>query len=137
MKKVLIDGVFNLFHYGHMKLFKKIKESNDYIIVAGIISDKDVESYKRVPILTMEERALMVESCKYVDEVIINCPLMITKEFVKENNIDLVYHAHSEDEHEKYLNLSYKIVDDMDIFRRVDYTPGISITDIINRCKNK
>jgi len=74
MKKVLIDGVFDLFHYGHIELFKKIKESNDYIIVAGIISDKDVESYKRVPILKMEERAFMVESCKYVDEVIINCP---------------------------------------------------------------
>ena len=45
--------VADLFHYGHVNFLKQCSELGDCLIV-GIHSDKDVESYKRKPILTMD-----------------------------------------------------------------------------------
>ena len=133
-KRILIDGVFDLFHIGHIKLLMEIKESGNYYIIVGTHSDEDVKSYKRTPILKMKERAFAIRACRYVDEVIENAPLIVTKEYIKEYNIDLVFHAHSKEDHEKYTKF-YTAPQEMGIFRRVDYHDGISTSDIINRCK--
>lgn len=34
MKKVLTFGVFDYFHYGHLKLFERCKKYGDFLIVA-------------------------------------------------------------------------------------------------------
>lgn len=134
-KRVLIDGVFDLFHPGHIKLLKEIKDMDNYYLIVGVHNDEDVISYKRKPILNMHDRAYVIESCKYVDEVIINSPLYITKKFLEKNKIDLVFHAHSIEENDKY-RLMYDIPQKMNIFRRIDYHNGISTSEIIERCKN-
>ena len=46
------------------------KKEGDLLYV-GIHSDKDVESYKRTPVLTMEERIAVIDGCKYVDKIIL------------------------------------------------------------------
>lgn len=72
MKKVLTFGVFDLLHIGHVLLFKRAKALGDYLIVA--IQDGDyVRKYKPKTnmVYTTEERAFMVSSLKYVDEVVI------------------------------------------------------------------
>lgn len=61
--------VGDLFHYGHVNMLKLCKEIGTYLIV-GVIDDKDVESYKRTPIMSLEERTKVIEACKYVDQVI-------------------------------------------------------------------
>ena len=55
MTKVYTSGVFDLFHVGHLSVFKKAKQFGDYLIV-GVHSDQDVESYKRTPIISCEQR---------------------------------------------------------------------------------
>ena len=35
------------------------------VVVAGVCSDETVESYKRRPILTLQERAAALRSCRY------------------------------------------------------------------------
>ena len=47
-KKGYIDMVGDLFHVGHLNMFKQARTYGDYLIV-GIHSDKTVESYKRKP----------------------------------------------------------------------------------------
>ena len=72
MKRVLTFGVFDLLHIGHVLLFKRAKALGDYLIVA--IQDGDyVRKYKPETnmVYTTEERAFMVSSLKYVDEVVI------------------------------------------------------------------
>ncbi len=65
-----ISGVFDLFHVGHVNLFKKAKEQCDYLIV-GVVSDKGVIKHKGVaPFVPFEERLKMVQSCRYVDEAV-------------------------------------------------------------------
>lgn len=65
-----ISGVFDLFHIGHLNMFKRAKEQCEYLIV-GVVSDEGVRKYKEVePFVPYEERAEMVRSCRYVDEVV-------------------------------------------------------------------
>ena len=63
-----IAGVFDLYHLGHLNMFRRAKEQCDYLIV-GVTSDRYViESKKREPFIPFEERLEIVRSCKYVDE---------------------------------------------------------------------
>ena len=123
----------DLFHFGHVNFLKQASEIGDYLI-AGIHSDETVQNYKRSPIMTMEERISVVASCRYVDEVIPDAPLIIDLKWIKKHNIHLV--VHGDDFSEDLLQLCYKIPIEMGIFKKVPYTPGISTTDIMNRLKN-
>lgn len=71
MKTVLTVGVFDLLHLGHIKLFQKAKILGDCLIVA-VQTDEYV--YKSKPntklFIPLEDRKYMVESIRYVDEVL-------------------------------------------------------------------
>lgn len=65
-----ISGVFDLFHIGHVNLYRRAKEQCDYLIV-GVVSDKGVIKHKGVaPFIPFEERIELVRSCRYVDEAV-------------------------------------------------------------------
>lgn len=65
-----VAGVFDLFHIGHLNMFKRAKELCDYLIV-GVVSDEGVFKYKeKEPFIPFEERIEMVRSCRYVDEAV-------------------------------------------------------------------
>ena len=50
MKTIYLDGIFDLYHRGHIESFKQCLEMGDKLII-GVISDKDAEGYKRRPII--------------------------------------------------------------------------------------
>lgn len=69
MKKVITYGTFDLLHWGHVNLLRRAKEMGDYLVVA-ISSDefnklKDKKSYH-----SFENRKMILEAIRYVDEVI-------------------------------------------------------------------
>ena len=65
-----ISGVFDLFHIGHLNMFKRAKEQCDYLI-AGVTSDEYVRVQKqREPYIPFVERIEMVRACRYVDEAV-------------------------------------------------------------------
>lgn len=65
-----IAGVFDLFHIGHLNMFKRAKEMCNYLIV-GVVSDEGVRLNKQAePFVPFEERIEMVRSCRYVDEAV-------------------------------------------------------------------
>lgn len=129
-KIVYTDIVGDLFHAGHVEFFKKARSFGDYLIV-GVLADDVVEGYKRVPILSLEERVKVVEACKYVDEVIVAPPLRLTEEMIKELHIDYV--VHGDDFNKELLEDQYGVSLKNGIFRSVPYTKGISTTNIIHR----
>lgn len=58
-----------MFHIGHLNLLKHAKEMCDYLIV-GVNTDILVKDYKhKTPVVCENERAEIVKSIKYVDEV--------------------------------------------------------------------
>jgi len=131
-KNAYIDMVGDLFHYGHIRLLKKIKEQG-YTVIVGVHSDEVVESYKRTPILKLSERIEIISACKYVDAIIPNVPLIVTKEFMDQHNIDMCFHSHSEKEHEAFKQKEYRVPILLKKFTRMDYCTSISTTEIINR----
>lgn len=65
-----IAGVFDLFHVGHLNMFKRAKEKCDYLLV-GVVSDEGVRQFKHVePFVPFEERIELVRACRYVDEAV-------------------------------------------------------------------
>ena len=132
MKRIYVDIVGDLFHLGHVSLFKKARGLGDYLIV-GVHSDEDVAFYKRRPVLSLEERSKVIKSCRYVDEVIENAPLVITEEFINEHDISYVVHG---DDVSDEVKRQHKIPYSLGIVKYVPYTPGISTTEIIERIKN-
>lgn len=72
MKKIIgfTAGAFDMFHVGHLNLIKNAKARCDYLIV-GVNTDELISSYKNKKVVVpLEERLQIVESIKYVDEVI-------------------------------------------------------------------
>jgi cytidyltransferase-like protein len=124
--------VADLFHFGHVEFLRKVSALGDFVLI-GIHADDVVESYKRKPILTMEERMSCVAGCRYVDEVVPNAPLQVSSEWIEQNGIELV--VHGDDMSEEQLKSLYQIPIDMGILRTVPYTTSISTTEIIRRCK--
>ena len=125
--------VADLFHYGHMNFLRQASSHGDFLLV-GIHADETVESYKRTPILTMKERIASVEGCRYVDEVVPNAPLEITREWIENHNIDLIMHG--DDVSSETRNTWYSVPIEMGIYQSVGYTEGISTTELISRIKS-
>jgi len=61
--------VMDLPHWGHILHLQRAKKLGD-ILVVGILDNDTVESYKRLPIMSMEERMKVALSIKGVDLVI-------------------------------------------------------------------
>lgn len=72
MKKVFVNGTFDILHCAHIELLKYAKSLGDYLIVA-IDSDDRVKQLKGSdrPINSEQERKIMMEALKPVDEVMI------------------------------------------------------------------
>ena len=60
MKKVLVGGVFNIIHPGHMHFLKKAKEFGDFLIVV-IARDETVKDKKEILPLPLNERKKIVD----------------------------------------------------------------------------
>ena len=128
--RVYADIVGDLFHKGHVEFCKKAKALGDVLII-GVLADDTVKSYKRVPVLSLEERVAAIQACRYIDEVIVAPPLRLTEEWIREHNIDLV--VHGDDFDQTMIEDQYGVALKLGIFRTVPYTQGISTTNIIHR----
>lgn len=79
MKKKLkvgyTQGVYDMFHIGHLNLINHAKKYCDYLIV-GVNADELVQSYKhKMPVINQDERRVIVANIKAVDECIITTTL--------------------------------------------------------------
>lgn len=69
MKKVLTYGTYDLLHWGHINLLKRAKELGDYLIV-GVSTDEFNDIKEKKAYYSYENRKLILEAIRYVDEVI-------------------------------------------------------------------
>ena len=86
-KQIFTNGCFDILHKGHVELLKFCK-SLGYVTV-GLNSDASVSSLKGIgrPVNSQEDRKLILEALKYVDEVIIfeeDTPLRLIQELKPE-----------------------------------------------------
>jgi len=69
MKTVLTYGTFDLFHVGHIRLLKRLRNLGDRLIV-GCSTDEFNAIKGKKSIFTFEDRSEILSACKYVDQVI-------------------------------------------------------------------
>ncbi|MBX0313378.1 glycerol-3-phosphate cytidylyltransferase [Planococcus glaciei] len=69
MIKVITYGTFDLMHHGHINILKRAKDLGDYLVV-GLSTDEFNAVKGKAAYHSYEERKLLLEAIKYVDEVI-------------------------------------------------------------------
>ncbi|MBS4178108.1 glycerol-3-phosphate cytidylyltransferase [Lederbergia citrea] len=69
MKKILTYGTFDLIHIGHINLLRRAKDLGDYLVV-GLSTDEFNEEKKKESYHSYEDRQIILESIRFVDEVI-------------------------------------------------------------------
>ena len=70
-KVIWTNGCFDVLHRGHIELFKYAKSLGDYLVV-GVDTDERIRASKGTsrPFNTIEDRVVILESIKYIDEVV-------------------------------------------------------------------
>lgn len=63
-------GTYDLFHPGHVKLFKRIKKQCKKLIVVVSTDEFNSSMKSKTSIMNTDDRITMVKSCKYVDKVL-------------------------------------------------------------------
>ena len=125
--KVLTVGVFDYFHYGHLKLFERTKALGDYLIVAV---QRTEEIHKTKPdaklIYTLEQRMEILSAIRYIDEVV---PYSQVADDIK--NIDFDIFAVGGDQVHKGFQEAIKWCEDHGKqVIRLSRTPNICSSDI-------
>lgn len=131
--RVYADGVFDLFHLGHMKQLEQCKKCFPNVtLICGVPSDEVTHRLKGLTVLTDQQRYETLRHCRWVDEVVEDAPWCVTPKFLEEHKIDYVAHD----------DLPYAAADSDDIYRPIkemgkfiatQRTDGISTSDIITR----
>ena len=68
VKKVYVGMSADLVHPGHMNILKEAAKLGD--VTVGLLTDKAIASYKRLPFMSFEHRKEVIENIKGVSNVI-------------------------------------------------------------------
>ena len=133
---IYTDGIFDLFHRGHIEYLNLIKKTYpNFKLYVGIINDQDATKYKREPIYNHEDRVIIISNIKCVDNVIENAPLIVNEEFLNKYNIDLVVHGFSNEKDIENQKEFFEIPVKLNKFDSIPYYNKISSTEIIEKIK--
>lgn len=126
------DGVYDLFHIGHLNMIQTAKEHCEYLIV-GVHGDDVVEGYKNhKPIINENDRKRIIESVKGVDRVEIN-RFRDKLKLWELYHFDVIFIGDDWKGTERWNNFEKVLAEiNVDVVY-VPYTQGISTTDIKKR----
>ena len=88
-KAIIVSGYFNPLHKGHLELFQEAKERSDMLMVI-VNSDLQRKLKGSKEFMLEEERVLILEELKIVDEVF----LSIDKDKSVSNSIEKIYKSY-------------------------------------------
>lgn len=138
--RVYADGVFDLFHIGHMRALQQAKTAFAHLapnnprveLVVGVTGDTETHKRKGLTVLSARERAESVRHCTWVDEVVPDCPWIVTTDFLEKHKIDYVAH-----DDEPYGAAEgddiYGPIKERGMFLVTQRTEGLSTTGIITK----
>lgn len=104
---------------------------NTYLLV-GVTGDRETHRRKGLTVLSAKERAETIRHCKWVDEVVEDCPWIVSVDFLEQHQIDYVAHddiPYGADEGDDI----YKPVKERGMFLVTQRTEGVSTTGIITK----
>ena len=68
MKQVYVGMSADLIHPGHINIIKEASKLGE--VTVGVLTDKAIASYKRLPFMTYEQREEVVKNIKGVSRVV-------------------------------------------------------------------
>ena len=93
----MVDMTASLIHHGHIRLLKAAKALGT--VVVALTTDEEARTHKGyTPELDFDQRREILESIRYVDEVVPS-PWLIDEAFLDEHRIDLLVHGHDNANH--------------------------------------
>ena len=123
MKKIFVNGCFDILHVGHIRLLKYAKSLGDKLIVA---LDADEHIFKpRRPINRLSDRVEIVGALKSVDQVYSFSSEIELEELIKLLNVDILV-VGSDWKDKKIVGLKH--VGEVKYFERI---PNVSTTETI------
>ena len=127
-----IEGVFDLFHKGHVRILKKAKNKFDKVY-AAVTPDNIVLTYKNLPIIPFEDRVEILESCKYVDKIISASPTLAPSiNWMNTNGIDYILAGNNK---ENPIDEWYSEIIKENRLILLDETPDYHTIDLIKKIK--
>tara|TARA_Y100000310_G_scaffold202593_1_gene202821 strand:- start:1239 stop:2531 length:1293 start_codon:yes stop_codon:yes gene_type:complete len=130
MKKVYVAMSADLIHHGHLNIINEAKKYGE--VTLGLLTDKAIASYKRLPALTYEQRKKVIENIKGISNVIPQNTLDYVPNLIKIKP-DYVLHG---DDWKKGIQKKTrkKVLDTISAWGgklvEIPYTPGISSTQL-------
>lgn len=123
------DGVYDLFHVGHLNMIQAAKKHCEYLIV-GVHGDDAVEEYKhKRPIIDENDRRRIVEAIKDVDRAVINesrDKIMLWERY----HFDAVFIGNDWKGTDRWNNIERLLAEKGVDVIYLPYTKGVSTTDI-------
>ena len=106
----------------------------DVHLIVGVTGDKETHRRKGLTVLSGAERAESVRHCKWVDEVIEDCPWIIADapEFIEKHKIDYIAHDDIPYGAEEGDDI-YQGIKEAGKFLVTQRTEGVSTTGIITK----
>ncbi|MEZ6038799.1 MAG: adenylyltransferase/cytidyltransferase family protein [Planctomycetota bacterium] len=140
-RRVYTGGTFDILHRGHMNLLRQCRKlaGPNGTVVVGLNNDAFIERYKkRPPMLCYEDRAAVLEACRYVDEVVDNVGDEDSKVVLEQVCPDYVVIGTDWAKRDYYAQMQFTQawLDERDIsLVYVPYTEGICSTDVRERIR--
>lgn len=129
------QGVFDMFHIGHLNLLKHAKEQCEYLIV-GVNSDDLVKEYKnKETVVDEKERAEIVGSIKYVDKCVITDTLDKIDQW-KKYQFEAIFIGDDWKGNDRWLKTEIELEKVGAKVVYLSYTSGVSSTYLRGREKN-
>jgi glycerol-3-phosphate cytidylyltransferase len=134
-KVVLVVGVFDLFHSGHVNLLRRSRELGDRLVVV-VNGDALTSSYKRPPVMSEQDRLSVIAACRYVDDAEISNTYSIRDVIVRHGVTAIVHGDDWEVEsYKQQIRCDDAFLDEHGVeLVLLPYTSGISTSEIIARC---
>ena len=139
MKKYKVgytQGVYDMFHIGHLNLINKAKEQCEHLIV-GVNSDELVRLYKhKDTVINENERAEIVRNLKAVDDCII-VNTLDKLEILKSLHFDAIFIGSDWYGNPRWMQTKEELAKHGIDVVFLPHTEGISSTQLRVKCDNK
>lgn len=136
---IYTGGTFDLFHSGHVEFLRACADLGR--VTVSLNRDEFIEAYKgKPPVMSYDERRMVLESCIWVDEVVPNAGGADSKPAIASVSPDIIaigsdwarrdYHAQMQFDQDWLDDLGISLI-------YIPYTKGISSTEIKRRITNR
>ena len=135
---ILVVGVFDLFHTGHVNLLRAARALGERLVVI-VNGDRLTSSYKRPPVMSEDDRLAVIAACRYVDAAEISNDYSIRDAVVRHRITHIVHGDDWEVEgYKKQICCDDAFLEENGVaLVMLPYTPGISTSDIIDACAER